>query len=311
MLFPRRLHDVTDPMSGFFLVRPDAVDSDALRPRGFKTLLELLVRCRALRRAKVAFVFATRRTRESNGSLREGLSYLRSLCELRFGLGRAPVWPMSGVPAVEPLVPLLQEVAPALADIDTASSWTTRRSDGSSDVQEQPNDQISMSGRAEAAGRWPQKMVRYSLVSLVSIAVSQAVLLVTFGTMHWTAGLSNMVACAVATVPSYYLNRVWAWGRRGKSLLWREIVPFWAIAFLGLAFSTWAADFGSTLARRGAVSHQTATMIVMTSALLAFGVLWMGKFAIFNAMLFAERPQPPGEPARHRGHEDLAEERSS
>jgi glycosyltransferase involved in cell wall biosynthesis len=113
MLFPRRLRGVTDPMSGFFLVRPDAVDLDELRPRGFKILLELLVRCPALRRAEVAFVFATRRAGESKGSVREGLSYLRSLCELRFGLGRAAVRPLTGVPAVEPLVPLLQEAAPA------------------------------------------------------------------------------------------------------------------------------------------------------------------------------------------------------
>ena len=84
------------------------------------------------------------------------------------------------------------------------------------------------------------------------------------------------------TVPSYHLNRTWAGGRRWTSRLWREVVPFWVLAFLGLAFSTWAADFGSTLARRAAVSHQTATMVVMASALSAFGVLWIGKFAIFN-----------------------------
>ena len=34
------------------------------------------------------------------------------------------------------------------------------------------------------------------------------------------------------------------------------------------------------------------TAIVMTSSLLAFGVLWVRKFAIFNALLFSERPQP-------------------
>jgi putative flippase GtrA len=218
---------------------------------------------------------------------------------------------VTGVPAIEPLVPLLQEAAPALADIETASSWTTHHSEGSSDVQQQHNDQSTMSRRATAAGPWPRKIVRYSLVSLVSIAVSQSVLAVAFGVLHWTAGLSNMVACAVATAPSYHLNRIWAWGRRGRSHLWREVVPFWMVAFLGLAFSTWAADLGSTLARRAAVSHQTATVIVMGSALSAFGVLWIGKFAIFNAMLFAERPQAPGEPARHRGHEDLAQGWSS
>jgi hypothetical protein len=31
------------------------------------------------------------------------------------------------------------------------------------------------------------------------------------------------------------------------------------------------------------------TAIVMASSLLAFGLLWIGKFAIFNVLLFTER----------------------
>src|SRR5437763_4667085 len=42
--FPRRLQGVSDPMSGFFLVRRSALDPQALRPTGFKVLLEILVR---------------------------------------------------------------------------------------------------------------------------------------------------------------------------------------------------------------------------------------------------------------------------
>jgi dolichol-phosphate mannosyltransferase len=84
-LFPRRLRGVTDPMSGFFLVRPGAVDLEALRPRGFKILLELLVRCDSLRHAEVGFTFADRHAEQSKGSLREGLNYLRLLGELRCG----------------------------------------------------------------------------------------------------------------------------------------------------------------------------------------------------------------------------------
>ncbi|HEX2117654.1 MAG TPA: hypothetical protein VHF91_00595, partial [Acidimicrobiales bacterium] len=41
----------------------------------------------------------------------------------------------------------------------------------------------------------------------------------------------------------YYLNRKWAWGKKGKSHLMKEIVPFWSLALLGLIFSTWAAKF--------------------------------------------------------------------
>ncbi len=60
-----------------------------------------------------------------------------------------------------------------------------------------------MSRSTRAWGRWGQRMVRYSLMSLVSIAVSQAVLMAAFGVLHWTARLSNVVACAVGMVPSY------------------------------------------------------------------------------------------------------------
>jgi glycosyltransferase involved in cell wall biosynthesis len=94
LLFPARLEGVTDPMSGFFLVRPSVVDLDRLHPRGFKILLELLVRGGGLRHTEVGFTFADRHAGESKGSLREGLNYLGSLCELRLGRGTpAPIRP--------------------------------------------------------------------------------------------------------------------------------------------------------------------------------------------------------------------------
>jgi cellulose synthase/poly-beta-1,6-N-acetylglucosamine synthase-like glycosyltransferase/putative flippase GtrA len=154
--------------------------------------------------------------------------------------------------------------------------------------------------------RLGRKLLRYSLASMVSIAVSQSVLMVAFGIWHWTASLANVAACAVATVPSYYLNRSWAWGRRGRSHLWKEVVPFWAVAFLGLALSTWAADLASTLAGNAAASHATTTAVVMAASLLAFGVLWVGKFTLFNALLFADRPPPRHQPAPGGPHRELA-----
>jgi glycosyltransferase involved in cell wall biosynthesis len=105
LLFPVRLRRVTDPMSGFFLVRPSAVDLDQLQPRGFKILLELLVRGHDLRPVEVDFTFADRHAGESKGSLREGLSYLRSLCELRLGRSTSPPRPAAGAAAVELLSP--------------------------------------------------------------------------------------------------------------------------------------------------------------------------------------------------------------
>ncbi len=68
LLFPTRLWHVSDPMSGCFIVRREAVDLDCLRPRGFKILLEILVRTPGLRVSEVPFGFG-----ERNAGRHEGL----------------------------------------------------------------------------------------------------------------------------------------------------------------------------------------------------------------------------------------------
>jgi putative flippase GtrA len=136
-----------------------------------------------------------------------------------------------------------------------------------------------------------KKMLRYTLVSIISVIVSQVVLAIMFGAFHWTAKSANIMATAVGTVPSYELNRKWAWGKRGKSHLWKEVVPFWSLSFIGLAFSTWAADFAESWVKGHDVSHLVQTVTVSVAALGAWGFLWIGKFIFFNKVLFRTHPQ--------------------
>ncbi|MFJ2904593.1 glycosyltransferase [Streptomyces sp. NPDC087212] len=82
-LFPRRLRGVSDPMSGFFAIRRDDITADALKPLGYKILLELTVRTRPPHVAEVPFVFQDRFAGESKSSAREGLRFLRHLAGLR------------------------------------------------------------------------------------------------------------------------------------------------------------------------------------------------------------------------------------
>lgn len=83
-LFPGRLHGCSDPMTGFFAVRRTAVDCSALRPSGFKILLEILARQR-LAVSEVPFVFGRRTAGESKANLGQGLRFVRQLAELRVG----------------------------------------------------------------------------------------------------------------------------------------------------------------------------------------------------------------------------------
>lgn len=81
--FPRRLSGVSDPMTGFFAVRRDAVDVAALRPQGFKILLEILARGPQLRVVEIPFVFAARGEGKSKATAREGWRYVSRLAALR------------------------------------------------------------------------------------------------------------------------------------------------------------------------------------------------------------------------------------
>lgn len=83
-MFPIRLRDVTDPMTGFFLVDRRALDLSQLQPRGFKILLEVLAR-RSLRVAEVPFSFADRHAGDSKATFSQGIHFLAQLAALRFG----------------------------------------------------------------------------------------------------------------------------------------------------------------------------------------------------------------------------------
>ena len=136
-----------------------------------------------------------------------------------------------------------------------------------------------------------KKWVRYSMVSVVAVIVSQVILLFAFGVLHLSARAANIWAVCISAVPSYYLNRAWAWGKRGRSHVLKEVVPFWVMALIGLAFSTWSADFAESWAHGVTTSHPLTTLIVMAASLGAFGVLWVAKFVILNKLMFGTHPQ--------------------
>ena len=83
LLFPRRLRKISDPMSGFFLVDRTAIDENALKPRGFKILLEIAVRTGGLRVAEVGYSFGDRYSGNSKSGSREGMRFVLHVGRLR------------------------------------------------------------------------------------------------------------------------------------------------------------------------------------------------------------------------------------
>lgn len=81
LLLPRA-RAVKDVMSGYFMFKRRVLDGVELRPRGFKILLELVVKGGWTRVAEVPYVFKPRLRGRSKLNLGEAASYLRHLLSL-------------------------------------------------------------------------------------------------------------------------------------------------------------------------------------------------------------------------------------
>ncbi len=82
-LFPHELANVTDPLTGFFVFRRSAVDPNKLQPKGFKILLEVLIRCPRLKVTELPFEFAERNAGQSKANANQVLALFEQLLGLR------------------------------------------------------------------------------------------------------------------------------------------------------------------------------------------------------------------------------------
>jgi putative flippase GtrA len=130
------------------------------------------------------------------------------------------------------------------------------------------------------------KLFRYSMASVVAVLTSTIFFVLFDGAIGFSAVVSSTLATAIAAIPSYELNRKWAWGKSGRSHLLKEVIPFWTLAFIGWTFSTFMVRLMEDYAKSSHFSHILQTATVTLVYIGAFGVLWVGKFIIFNKFMF-------------------------
>ena len=157
------------------------------------------------------------------------------------------------------------------------------------------------------------KIIRYSAVSAIGIVLTQALFnginlvhLSTAGegtllsTHHVRPWVSNVISVGITTVPTYYLNRAWVWGKRGKSRLGAEVLPFWVFSFAGLGLSTLLV----ALVSHGHTGKPTVTQQLTydVAQLAGFGFLWVARFFVLDKFMFGKAHLP------HDGVDDAAHE---
>jgi putative flippase GtrA len=128
-----------------------------------------------------------------------------------------------------------------------------------------------------------RKLFRYTMVSVISTVVSLVVISLVYGVLKlWTEVPSTIFGNAVATFPSYWLNRQWAWGKSGRSHFMKEVVPFWVMAALGIAVSIVGASLARRVGHHFHLGHLEQTVLVLGANVASFAVFWVIKLLIFN-----------------------------
>jgi dolichol-phosphate mannosyltransferase len=80
--FQRKAIRVKDPMSGFFIVRREAIDGLSFETKGFKLLLEILVRAHIRSAREIPFHFGRRHAGKSKAGTRVAFHFLHLLGKL-------------------------------------------------------------------------------------------------------------------------------------------------------------------------------------------------------------------------------------
>ena len=135
-----------------------------------------------------------------------------------------------------------------------------------------------------------KKMVRYVLGSVITTGVSFSSIAILYGFriilgVIWATLAGNLIA----TLPAYYLNRTWTWGKRGRSHFRREIVPFWSMSFLGISFSMLGAFWARHEVHSHAWNRLADTALVTGTNLACFAVFFLLKLMVFNRIFHVNK----------------------
>ena len=86
LILPEVIGRISDPMSGYFMVRREALSAAIFKPLGYKILVEVMSRGKIRWIGEVGYIFQERKIGESKVTFQQYLEYIRHLIRLRLDL---------------------------------------------------------------------------------------------------------------------------------------------------------------------------------------------------------------------------------
>lgn len=228
VILPEVVGRVSDPMSGYFMVRRNAIANTTLNPIGYKILLEVIGRGQIREIGEAGYIFRERSQGESKVTWKQYLDYIQHLIRLRVSTGRIgkitqkvnfPVGRflrfgavgLSGV-FVDMLILYL------LSDPTTLALPLTRSKILAGEIAIFNNflwnDAWTFADVSIKQKGWKpriKRFIKFNVVCLAGLVLNVLVLNLVFNYLIPNRYIANFIAIAVATIWNFWVNLKLSW----------------------------------------------------------------------------------------------------
>ncbi|GCL51981.1 dolichyl-phosphate-mannose synthase [Microcystis aeruginosa NIES-3804] len=225
LILPSVVGRVSDPMSGYFMVRRSAIAGPVLNPMGYKILLEVIGRGQIRTIAEVGYVFQERQQGESKVTWKQYIEYVLHLLKLRskggfvrlegqFPLERFLRFCVVGLSGVFVDMAIFY----LLSDPSTLAWGVTRSKIIAAEVAIINNflwnDRWTFGDLSTGQNQWQQRLKRFlkfNLICLAGLLLNVLLLNFFFNVLHINRYIANLIAIAMVTIWNFWINLKLSW----------------------------------------------------------------------------------------------------
>ena len=215
LILPEVISRLSDPMSGYFMVRRSAIAGKSLSPVGYKILIEVAARGRIRWIGEAGYVFQERQAGESKVTWKQYIEYIQHLLRLRFSISARFIQfclvGLSGVVVDMGFLYLLSDpntlglpltrskvIAAELAIINNFlwnDFWTF------ADISRQ------QPGKRQRIKRF----IKFNVVCLIGLILNVVLLNIFFNIFSLNRYLANLLAIGLVTIWNFWFNLKLSW----------------------------------------------------------------------------------------------------
>jgi dolichol-phosphate mannosyltransferase len=216
IILPGVVGRVSDPMSGFFLVRRSCVVNRTMSPLGYKILIEVLARGRVPWIGEVGYVFQERQEGESKVTWKQYVDYLRHLLRLRLSLGPVGRFIRFGVVGLSGV--FVDMVILYLLSDPSTLGWPLTRSKIVASELAIINNFLwndfwtfgDIARRQPGKRHFLQRLLKFNTVCLAGLVLN-VLLLNLFFNFGLNRYIANLSAIALVTIWNFWVNLKLSW----------------------------------------------------------------------------------------------------